>query len=141
MSSTPIPQGKYVPAVRHGDLIITSGMTPRENGVLIMSGKVKNAVEPEHYHKAAIQAAENALAAAKSVLKPGERIARIVSVTVFVNAEDGYTAHARFADMVSDYYHEALGDDGIAARASIGAASLPGNAPCEIQIIAAASIE
>lgn len=26
----PIPQGKYLPAVRHADLIFTSGMTPRK---------------------------------------------------------------------------------------------------------------
>ncbi len=62
-------------------------------------------------------------------------------MTVFVNAEDGYAAHARFADMASEYFYEALGDNGIAARTSVGVASLPGNAPCEIQIIAAASNE
>lgn len=28
MSQNPIPQGKYKPAVRHGDLIFTAGMTP-----------------------------------------------------------------------------------------------------------------
>lgn len=141
MSSTPIPQGKYVPAVRHGDLIITSGMTPRDNGVLIMSGKVKIADEPEHYRKAVAQAAKNALSAAKSILLPDEHIVRIISMTVYVNAEDGYTAHARFADLASDYFRETLGDHGIASRTSIGVASLPGNAPCEIQIIAEASRE
>ena len=28
MSQNPIPQGKYKPAVRHGGLIFTAGMTP-----------------------------------------------------------------------------------------------------------------
>ena len=40
MSQNPIPQGKYKPAVRHGGLIFTAGMTPRKNGVLLMSGKI-----------------------------------------------------------------------------------------------------
>ena len=38
--ANPIPQGKYVPAVRFGDLVFTAGMTPRNNGVLIKEGKV-----------------------------------------------------------------------------------------------------
>ena len=39
--ANPIPQGKYVPATRFGNLIFTAGMTPRNNGVLIRTGKVK----------------------------------------------------------------------------------------------------
>ena len=41
MSKNPIPQGKYKPAVRYGNLIYTAGMTPRKDGVLIYSGKVR----------------------------------------------------------------------------------------------------
>jgi enamine deaminase RidA (YjgF/YER057c/UK114 family) len=37
----PIPHGKYLPAVRHADLIYTSGMTPRKAGILIYSGKIR----------------------------------------------------------------------------------------------------
>ena len=37
----PIPQGKYLPAVRHADLIYTSGMTPRKTGNLLYSGKIR----------------------------------------------------------------------------------------------------
>ena len=37
---TPVPQGNYIPAKRFGDLIFVSGMTPRENGVLIATGKI-----------------------------------------------------------------------------------------------------
>ena len=46
MSKNPIPQGKYVPATRGGQMIFTAGMTPRNNGVLIFSGKVKAAENP-----------------------------------------------------------------------------------------------
>jgi hypothetical protein len=31
----PMPQGKYMPAVRHAELIYTWGMTPRKAGMLI----------------------------------------------------------------------------------------------------------
>lgn len=138
MTKNPVPQGNYVPATRSGNLIFTAGMTPRKDGVLMMSGKVNASDDLSLYRNAVRQAAQNALTAAQNMLQDGERISCLLTVTVFVNAEEGYTAHARFADLVSEYYHEVLGKAGIAARASIGVASLPGNAPCEIQIIAAA---
>lgn len=138
MSANPIPQGNYVPATRCGDFIFTAGMTPRNNGVLLMSGKV-SALEPMGTYRSAVrQAAANALTAARNQLTEGECIARIMSVTVFVNAEEGFTTHSKLADIASEYFCEELKDAGVAARAAVGVASLPGNAPCEIQIVAAA---
>ena len=79
MSQNPIPQGKYKPAVRHGDLIFTAGMTPRKNGVLLMSGKITPDRPLDDYREAVIQAASNALTAAQNTLKEGERIVQILS--------------------------------------------------------------
>ena len=139
MRKNPIPQGKYKPAVRHGSLIYTAGMTPRKDGVLLMSGKVLADVPPETYKEAVIQAADNALTAARNCLAPGESIAQILSLTVYVNAESGYTAHARIGDLASEYLYGQLGDAGIGPRAAIGVATLPGDAPVEIQLVAAVS--
>ena len=136
--ANPIPQGKYVPANRFGQLIVTAGMTPRNNGVLIKAGKVRLTDDLADYRDAVRQAAKNALTAARNQLKEGEAIARILSVTVFINAEEGFTTQAKLADFASEYFVEELGDAGIGARAAVGVQSLPGNAPCEIQIIAAA---
>ncbi len=134
----PKPQGNYVPAVRHGDIIYTAGMTPRRNGILLKEGKILASFPAEEYRDALRTAAENALTAAENRLKQNERIVQILSVTVFLNAEEGFTAHPKIADFASAYFKERLGDAGIGCRAAVGVASLPGNAPCEIQIIAAA---
>lgn len=132
----PIPQGKYVPATRSGNFIFTAGMTPRENGVLLYSGKVKCAEPVESYRAAVLQSAKNTLTAARNTLAENEHIAQIMSVTVYVNAEEGYTAHSKLADFASEYFCAELGSAGVGARVSVGVASLPGNAPCEIQIVA-----
>ena len=58
--ANPIPQGKYVPATRFGNLIFTAGMTPRNNGVLIRTGKVKASDDIADYKDAVVQAAKNA---------------------------------------------------------------------------------
>ncbi|MDY3907015.1 MAG: RidA family protein [Lawsonibacter sp.] len=138
MNKNPIPQGKYKPAVRHGDLIFTAGMTPRKDGVLLMSGRVSSDQPVEFYRDAIRQAAANALTAARNCLAEGERIAQILSLTVYVNAAPDYTTHAKIGDVASEYLFEQLGDAGIGPRAAIGVATLPGGAPVEIQLVAAA---
>ena len=132
--ANPIPQGKYVPATRFGDLIVTAGMTPRKNGQLSQTGRVGKDAPLEDYKDAVRQAAENALTAARNQLAEDERIVRVLSMTVYVNAEDGFTSHAKIADFASDYLNEELGDASPRARVSIGVATLPGNAPVEIQL-------
>ena len=133
--ANPIPQGKYVPATRFGDVIVTAGMTPRKNGQLIQTGRVLKDAPLEDYKDAVRQAAENALTAARNQLAEDECIVRVLSMTVYVNAEDGFTSHAKIADFASDYLNEELGDASPMARVSIGVATLPGNAPVEIQLI------
>ena len=134
----PIPQGNYVPANRFENVIFTAGMTPRENGVLLMTGKVGMDEPVETYRDAVRQAAKNALIAAENKLEQGEYIARVLSITVFVNAPEGYTKHPKIADFASEYVCQQLGQAGIGSRAAVGVASLPGDAPVEISIIAAA---
>ena len=118
--ANPIPQGKYVPAVRFGDLVFTAGMTPRNNGVLIKEGKVLCADAIEDYRDAVRQAARNALTAAKNRLEEGEEIAGILSVTVYVNAEEGFTEQSKIADLASEYFCEELGEAGVGSRAAVG---------------------
>jgi len=132
----PVPQGKYLSAIRHADLIYTSGMTPRKSGNLIYSGKIKIS-DPIESHKGAVRLATlNALTASKSCLVQGERISLILQLNVFLNAEQGFTEHAKIADYASDLLIENLGNSCIGTRAAIGVASLPSNATVEITLIA-----
>lgn len=135
----PVPQGKYVPANRFGDMIFTAGMTPRVKGKLLMSEKVVASEPIEKYKEAVRQATDNALTAAVNALDEREEIGKIIMLTVYVNAEEGYTKHARIGDMATDYLCEILGDKGVASRAAIGVHTLPGNSPVEIQIVAGIS--
>ena len=137
MAKDPIPQGKYRPAVRCGAFVFTAGMTPRKDGVLIMTGQVPADAELSEYRDAVRQAAANALTAAGNCLEEGERIARVASMTVYVNAAAAFTRHSKVADFASEYLNEMLGDAGIAARTAVGVASLPGDAPVEVSIVAA----
>lgn len=131
----PIPQGKYLAAVRHADLIYTSGMTPRKAGILLYSGKIRAKDPIETYRDAVYLATLNALSAAQAWLKEGERISLILQLNVFLNAEEEFTEHVKIADYASDVLIENLGANCIGSRAAIGVASLPSNAPLEITLI------
>lgn len=133
--ANPIPQGKYVPATRCNNIVFTAGMTPRKNGVLLFTGKVKTEEPIETYRDAVRQATFNALTAASNLLKENEHIEKVLSLCVFINAEENYTSHARLADYASEYLYEELGESGIGCRAAVGMGSLPGNAPVEVQLI------
>lgn len=133
--ANPIPQGKYVPATRFGDMIFTAGMTPRNNGALIKTGEVGVEDVIEDYTDAVRQAAKNALTAAKNKLEDGEKIIQIMAITVYVNAENGFTRQSKIADIASEYFCEELGEAGIGSRAAVGVSSLPGDAPVEISIV------
>ena len=139
VSATPVPQGLYAPASRFGNLVYTSGMTPRQDGALLFFGPVKAEDPVEAWREAVTLAARNALTAARSQLAPGEKIALVPSLTVFIAAEQGFTLHSRLADFASAYLHAELGEIGIGSRAAVGVATLPGNAPVEIQLVAAVS--
>jgi enamine deaminase RidA (YjgF/YER057c/UK114 family) len=134
-SEQPIPQGTYVPAVRHADLIYTSGMTPRKAGKLVYSGKIR-AGDPVQSHRDAVRlATSNALLAARACLQEGETLSVILQLTVFLNAEPDFTAHSKIADYASETVIEQLGSGSIGSRAAVGVASLPANAPVEVTLI------
>lgn len=134
-SEQPVPQGKYLPAVRHGDLIYTSGMTPRKAGNLLYSGKIRVSDSIESHRESVRLAALNAFTAAQACLQENEKIALILQLNVFLNAETEFTAHAKVADFASEVFIENLGANCLGSRAAIGVSSLPSNAPVEITII------
>lgn len=137
MNKPPIPQGKYIPASRHRGLIYTSGMTPRDNGTLLFSGKIKVSDPIESLKEAVRLATSNALTAARSLLTDQECLEKIVTLTVFIATEEGFKAHAKVADFATEYLYEEMGESGIGSRAAIGVASLPSDASVEIQLVAA----
>lgn len=133
----PVPQGDYLPARRHGSLIYTSGMTPRVNGTLMFSGSVKKDEPVENFRAAVRIASDNALEAVLELLAENESISAVLSLTVYVAAEEGFTAHSRLADFASQFLIEKLGTVGSSSRCAVGVATLPSGAPVEIQLIAA----
>jgi enamine deaminase RidA (YjgF/YER057c/UK114 family) len=130
------PVAAYVPAVRSGNYVYTSGQLPLVDGKLQGTGKVGDAVAPEEAAALARIAALNALAAAASVAGGVDAIARIVKVTCFIASAPAFTGQAQVANGASELLIEVLGDAGRHARSAVGMAVLPLDSPVEVELIA-----
>jgi enamine deaminase RidA (YjgF/YER057c/UK114 family) len=130
------PVAAYVPAVRTGSYVYTSGQLPLVDGKLQGAGKVGDGVAPEEAASFARTAALNALAAAASVAGGLDAIKRIVKVTCFVASAPSFTGQAQVANGASELLIEVLGDAGRHARSAVGMAVLPLDSPVEVELIA-----
>ena len=135
LPSVAAPVGSYVPAVRSGQQIITSGQLPAREGKVLCTGKVPGEVSVEEAAEGARIAVLNALAAAARVAGGVDKIARVIRVGVFVNSSPGFTAQPQVANGASDLLTEVFGEAGRHARAAVGVAELPLNAAVELDLI------
>ncbi|MDA3937146.1 MAG: RidA family protein [Actinomycetota bacterium] len=126
--------GSYVPAVRDGDTVYTSGQLPVREGRLFASGLVGSDVSAETAYECARQAALNALSAASTVCDL-EDVTRVVKVTGYVASADGFTSQPTVINGASDVLLGAFGDRGRHAREAVGVARLPVDAPVEVSVI------
>jgi enamine deaminase RidA (YjgF/YER057c/UK114 family) len=130
------PLAAYVPAVRTGNYVYTSGQLPFVDGKLPGTGKVGDAVAAADAASFARTAALNALAAAASVAGGLDSIVRVVKVTCFVASAPGFTGQAQVANGASELLIEVLGEAGRHARSAVGMAVLPLDTPVEVELIA-----
>ncbi|MCH7515827.1 MAG: RidA family protein, partial [Bacteroidetes bacterium] len=86
LPETPKPLAAYIPAIKTGDYVYTSGQVPFADGELKYSGKIGFDLSIEEGQKAAELCALNALSAIKSVVGDLNKIEQIIKVTVFVNS-------------------------------------------------------
>lgn len=129
------PLAAYVPATRAGDLVFTAGQVPMVDGTLLRTGKVGADVSADDAVACARQCALNALAAAASVAGGVDAIEQIVKVVVYVASAPEFTGQPAVANGASELLGSIFGDAGQHARSAVGAASLPLDAPVEIELV------
>ena len=129
------PAGAYVPAVISGNLVFTAGQIPLVDGTLMATGKVGKEISPEFAKEIAQRCALNGLAAVKSVLGDLSRVKRVVKVVGFVASTPEFTGQPGVLNGASELLGNVFGDAGLHARSAVGVASLPLDAPVEVELI------
>ena len=128
------PLAAYVPAVRTGSLVYTSGQLPLQAGDLTHTGKVGAEVTPEQAKVAARTCALNALAAIDALVGI-DAVIRIVKVVGFVASAPGFSGQPGVVNGASEVLGELFGDAGAHARSAVGVSELPLGAPVEVELI------
>ena len=129
------PLAAYVPAVRTGNYVYTSGQLPMVEGTMPATGKVGAEVSAEQGKDLARLCALNALAAVKAEIGELSRVRRVVKVVGFVASAPDFTGQPGVVNGASELLGEVFGDAGIHARSAVGVAALPLDAPVEVELI------
>ncbi|HEX5496957.1 MAG TPA: RidA family protein [Mycobacteriales bacterium] len=133
----PEPAGLYEPAVVHGGLVFTAGMTPRRDGVPVAVGRLGAEVDLAAGRDAAGLAALRALSAAAAAVGGPHRLVRLIRLGVLVRCTPEFADQSAVADGASRALLDALGDAGRVARTAYGVPALPGGACVEVELVAA----
>ena len=129
------PVAAYLPAVRTGSYVYTSGQLPMVDGKLPATGKVGAEVDPDTAKDLARIAALNALAAVRSEIGDLSAVRRVVRVVGFVASAPGFTGQSQVVNGASELLGEVFGELGRHARSAVGMAALPLDAPVEVELL------
>lgn len=132
------PVASYVPALRVGNQVWTSGQLPFKDGVLPATGKVGTgtgaSVSPQQAAELSRTAVLNALAAVDAEVGL-DNVSRILKVVGFVASEPSFYGQPAVINGASDFLGEVFGEAASHARSAVGVAVLPLDSPVEIELI------
>ncbi len=130
------PAGSYVPAVKTGNMVYTSGQLPLIDGRIIFPGRVGKDVTTENAQRATKAALVNALAAAQWILGNLSKVKQIVRLTGYVCCAIDYHDQAKVMNAASEMLLQIFGEEiGSHSRVTVGCLELPMKAVVELDLI------
>jgi enamine deaminase RidA (YjgF/YER057c/UK114 family) len=129
------PVASYIPAVRSGAHVWTSGQLPFVDGKLAATGKVGAEVEAGAAKQLAATCALNALAAIAAEIGDLDQVRRVVKVVGFVASAPSFFGQPGVINGASELLGQVFGEAGKHARSAVGVAVLPLDAPVEVEVV------
>jgi enamine deaminase RidA (YjgF/YER057c/UK114 family) len=128
-----LSSGRFMRAVRTGNLIFTAGAVSNWEGDSI-KGKLGRDVTVEHGYQAARYSALNCLRAIKTLALSLDNVVQFVKVLGLVNTTPEFTDTPSVIHGCSDLLLEAFGDAGRHARSAIGVV-VPSDYATEVEMV------
>lgn len=125
--------GTYSPVSIHNHLAWVSGQIVTEAGAVVHPGLVDRDVSLEDARDLARRATLQALSALHASLGSIDRVHRFLRVVVYVATSPGFYRPHEVANGATELLVELFGEESRPARATVGVASLPLNAPVEAE--------
>ncbi len=129
------PVAVYVTRVQTGNLLFLSGHGECRPIDEMTQGKVGRDLTIEEGKRSAELTGLCMLATIKDEVGELSRVKRFVRILGMVNATEDFTQHPQVINGFSELMVVAFGEDGKAARAAVGMASLPANIAVEIEAL------
>ena len=132
----PKPVAVYVPAVKVGNLLFTSGHGPNRPDGSSVTGKVGRDLMREQGYDAARLVGLNVLSTVRNTLGSLDKVVRLVKVLGLVNCTDEFAQQPQVINGFSELMVQVFGETaGKGARSAVGTNSLPNNIAVEIEAI------
>lgn len=137
LPTPPKPAGSYVPIVRVGDMVWLSGAICLRDGEMTHTGFVGEDISIEEAQEAARVCALNLLAVLRGELGSLEKVSRVVQLTGYVLARDGFSQSPQVLNGASELMVAVFGEKGRHSRAAVAVSGLPLNSSVEISAVVA----
>lgn len=131
----PNPVGSYSTYKIAGNLVFINQVS-LVDGKITTPGIIGKTVSEEQAKEATRQALLNVVAVLQQAAGGNlDNVKQAVQITGIFNTEAGYTKHAVLMNEASNLLIQILGERGVHTRATLGASSLPLDAPVELQAV------
>ncbi len=124
--------GAYVPVIRTGNLVVTSGQLPFVGKQIAFAGKLGAELHEQDGWNAARLCTVNALAQIKACVGSLDKIKRIVRVEGYVHSAPDFRGQSQVLNGASELLVELFGDAGRHTRIALGVAEMPLNAAVQL---------
>ena len=139
LPEAPAAVGAYLPWLRTGNLIVTSGQLPWQGDKLAYVGRLGDELDERQGYEAARLCAINAIAQLKAAIGDIDRIARIVRLEGNVYSAPGFRGQPQVLNGASELFNEAFGERGRHTRTALGISEMPLDAPVQLSVWAEVS--
>jgi len=134
LPEAPQPMGSYVSYLASEPFAFLSGVLPKDSGKIVYQGKLGTDLSLGEGQAAARLCALNAMSVIRQQLGSLDAVQQIVRVVGFIASHPEFCQQPAVLNGASDLFKEVFGDKGVHSRSAVGAAVLPANAACEIEV-------
>lgn len=135
----PAAVAAYRPWARTGNLVITSGQLPWQDGRMAYTGRLGEQLTVEQGYLAARQCALNAMAQLQDAVGDLDRISQIVRLEGYIHCAPGFRAHPDVLNGASHLFAKVFGDRDRHSRLALGIADMPLDAAVQLTVMAEVS--
>ena len=136
LPAAPAAVAAYQPWIRVGQLIMTSGQLPVQDGQIVYCGKLGTDLTVEQGYEAARLCALNAIAQLKAAAGQLSRIQQIVRLEGNVHSASGFQQQPQVLNGASELLNEVFGARGRHTRTALGIYEMPLNAAVQLSVFA-----